>query len=147
MTDSKQKPGPKPKQLVEATYMGKAVGRDGRVVDPEEVYKLAKIGCKDHEIATWFGINENTLRYNFSVELAKGFEDLKMTLRRAMLHNAINNNNAAVQIFLSKNLLGFSDNPMSGDDSKVLPWSDDVDSEVEETEFTEVIEDKEQGDM
>ena len=144
MSDSK--PGPKPKQLVEATYMGKAVGRDGTVVDPQEVYKLAAIGCKDHEIATWFGINENTLRYNFSVELAKGFEDLKMTLRRAMLHNAINNNNAAVQIFLSKNLLGFSDNPMAGDDSKVLPWSDEVDSDVEEVEVAEVFDDNENED-
>ena len=36
------KPGPKPKELVEATYLGIPVGRDKKVIDPEEVEKLAQ---------------------------------------------------------------------------------------------------------
>ena len=43
-----------------------------------------------------------------------------------MIQNAVNNNNAAVQIFLAKNLLGMSDNGMAGGNSEPLPWTDDV---------------------
>jgi hypothetical protein len=33
--------------------------------------------------------------------------------------------NAAVQIFLAKNLLGMSDTGMTGEDKQPLPWTDD----------------------
>ena len=103
---------------------GLVVGRDKKIIPPEDVYKLAALGCKDIEIADWFGIDNNTLRYNFSAELIKGREALKQSLRRAMLHNAISNNNAAVQIFLAKNLLGMSDNPIDTEANAPLPWDD-----------------------
>jgi hypothetical protein len=41
-----------------------------------------------------------------------------------MIQNACNNNNAAVQIFLAKNLLGMSDNGMTSDSNEALPWTD-----------------------
>lgn len=116
------KTGPKPKELVEATYLGIPVGRDKKVIDPEEVEKLAALGCRDNEIANWFGIKEDTLRYNFADNLLKGREDLKITLRRAMLNNACKNNNAAVQIFLAKNILGMSDTPNDSEANAPLPW-------------------------
>lgn len=119
------KPGPKPKELVEATYMGIPVGRDKKVIDPEEVEKLAALGCRDNEIANFFGIKEDTLRYNFADNLTKGREELKITLRRAMLNNACKNMNAAVQIFLAKNILGMQDTPVDSDANKPLPWSDE----------------------
>ena len=101
---------------------GVVVGRDKTIIPPNEVQRLAALGCKDIEIADWFGIDGNTLRYNFSVELIKGRESLKQSLRRAMLHNAISNNNAAVQIFLAKNLLGMSDSPYDSEANSPLPW-------------------------
>lgn len=104
---------------------GVVVGRDKKVIPPTEVYKLAALGCKDIEIADWFGIDSNSLRYNFSVELIKGREALKQSLRRAMLNNAISNNNAAVQIFLAKNILGMSDSPLDSEANAPLPWSDE----------------------
>lgn len=104
---------------------GVVVGRDKKVIPPNEVYKLAALGCKDTEICDWFGIDGNTLRYNFSVELLKGRESLKHSLRRAMLHNACVNNNAALQIFLAKNFLGMSDNPQDSEANAPLPWTDD----------------------
>lgn len=116
------KTGPKPKALVEETYMGIPVGRDKKVIDPEDVEKLAALGCRDNEIANWFGIKEDTLRYNFADILVKGREDLKITLRRAMLNNACKNNNAAVQIFLAKNILGMSDTPNDSEANSPLPW-------------------------
>jgi hypothetical protein len=106
---------------------GLIVGRNKVVVPPQEVEDLASIGCTDRDIANWFGINEDTLRYNFADNLVKGREDLKISLRRAMLKNACVNLNAAVQIFLAKNMLGMSDNGMTTDNSKVLPFTDDED--------------------
>lgn len=120
------KTGPKPKKLVAVEVLGYEVGRGLRkkVVFPEDVYKLAAIGCTDRDIAVWFDIDEDTLRYNFAPIIKKGKEDLKTALRQAMLKNALNGN-AALQIFLAKNMLGMSDNPLNGEDNKPLPWNDD----------------------
>ena len=130
------KTGPKPKQLVEATILGKAVGRDKTVVPPDQVYELASIGCSDMEIAQFFGIKHDTLRYNFAEELTKGREYVKIRLRQAMFKNACNNMNAAVQIFLAKNILGMSSEPMDSDANTPLPWneSDTVDIPEEQTD-------------
>jgi hypothetical protein len=119
------KTGPAPKRLVAVEVLGYSVGRGKkkRVVTPDDVYKLAAIGCNDKEIATWFDIEYSTLKYNFSDIIAKGREELKQTLRHAMIKNALNGN-AAVQIFLAKNMLGMSDNGMESDDKKPLPWTE-----------------------
>jgi hypothetical protein len=103
---------------------GVVVGRDKKIIPAQDVQKLAALGCKDIEICDWFGIDSNTLRYNFSVELTKGRETLKQSLRRAMLHNACVNNNAALQIFLAKNFLGMSDNPVNSEENAPLPWAE-----------------------
>lgn len=128
------KPGPNglPK-WGEKIVPGIIVGRNKTVVPPEEVEDLASLGCTDRDIANWFGVDENTLRYNFSDYLLKGRENLKITLRRAMLKNACVNLNAAVQIFLAKNMLGMSDTGMNTDTAKVLPFTDD-DDDVKPTE-------------
>lgn len=120
------KTGNKPKQLVAVEVYGYEVGRGRRkrVVVPKDIYELAVIGCNDREIARWFDINEDTLRYNFSDIIEKGRENLKHSLRRAMIKNALGGN-AALQIFLSKNWLGMSDNPTGTDDKKPLPWNDE----------------------
>ena len=120
-----KKTGPKPKTLVTVEVTGYEVGRGMRkkVVFDEDVYKLAALGCNDREIAIWFDINEETLRYNFKDIMLKGREDLKHNLRRAMLKNAMNGN-AALQIFLAKNLLGMSDTPTNTEDKTPLPWND-----------------------
>jgi hypothetical protein len=120
------KTGNKPKQLVAVEVYGYEVGRGLRkkVVTPEDVYKLAAIGCSDAEIARWFDIKQDTLRYNFADVLLKGRDDVKHALRRAMIKNALGGN-AVMQIWLSKNWLGMSDNPTQSEANKPLPWSDD----------------------
>jgi hypothetical protein len=120
------KTGNKPKQLVAVEVYGYEVGRGKRkrVVVPQDVYNLAAIGCTDKEIALWFDIEYSTLKYNFSSIIAKGREDLKHSLRRAMLKNALGGN-AALQIFLAKNLLSMSDTPTNTDDKQPLPWTDE----------------------
>lgn len=131
---ARAKTGPKAKQTIDAIYSGIQIGRDKIVVDPEEVFKLAQLGLKNTEIANYLGVTEESIYYNFKADLAKGREHLKITLRRAMLHNAISNNNAAVQIFLAKNMLGMSDVPVNAEDQAPLPW---VESESETTDAAE----------
>jgi hypothetical protein len=121
---SRGKRGPKPKQLHEKIVMGLPIGRDKKIVPPDEVFKLAALGLKITEIAEYFGVTDESIARNFADILTKARVELKISLRRAMLHNACVNNNAAVQIFLSKNLLGFSDNPMDSEVNAPLPWND-----------------------
>lgn len=104
---------------------GVVVGRDKKIIPPDDVFKLAAIGCKNQEIANWFGIDENTLTYNFSVELLKGKEQLKQSLRRAQIKLALSGN-ATMLIFLGKNLLGQSDNPVDSEANSPLPWDDNL---------------------
>lgn len=116
---------PSRKQLTEGTILGYPIGRDKKIVPPEEVQKLAALGCSNRDIANFFGIEETNVSRHFAAFLTKGREELKIALRRAMLDNACRNNNAAVQIFLAKNLLGMSDTPINSEDNKPLPWSDE----------------------
>ena len=120
------KSGPKPKKLVAVEALGYELGRGltKRVVNPDDVYKLAALGCNTLEIARWFDVNKDTLQYHFSDIIEKGREDLKHNLRRAMLKNAMGGN-AALQIFLAKNYLGMSDNPTNSEANAPLPWQED----------------------
>jgi len=110
----------------EVTRQGLVIGRGKgqRVVPPDEVYKLATMGCPDREIAEWFGVNEDTLRYNFKSYLTKARAHLKQRLRQAQLRTAIEGN-PTMLVWLGKNMLGQSDNPYNDDDNKPLPWVDD----------------------
>lgn len=117
------KTGNKPKKLVAVEVYGYQVGRgiNRRVVNPDEVYKIAALGCTDREIAQWFSMNEDTLRYNFKDIIANAREDLKQSLRRAQIKLALNGN-ATMLIWLGKNILGQSDNPNDSDANQPLPW-------------------------
>lgn len=108
------------------TKQGLIVGRGQRqkVVPPDEVYKLATMGCPDREIAEWFEVSESTLRYNFSAYLTKGRAQLKQRLRQIQLKVAFEGN-PTMLVWLGKNILGQSDTPINSDENKPLPWSDD----------------------
>ena len=120
------KTGNQPKQLKAVEVYGYEVGRGlrKRVVTPEDVYKLASIGCSDSEIARWFDIAETTLKYNFSEIIAKGRDDVKMTLRRAQIRLALSGN-AVMLIWLGKNMLNQSDNPVNSEANAPLPFVDE----------------------
>ena len=99
-------------------------GETQQVVDPEEIVKLAAIGCTDREIAAWVGIDASTLRYNFNSELIKGQGQLVQSLRKAQIRTALEGN-ATMLVWLGKNILGQSDNPLNTEDKQPLPWSDE----------------------
>lgn len=125
-TTDKPRPGrpKKPKQLTPGEILGYPIGRDKKIVPPDEVQKLAALGCTNRDIANFFGVAEDNIARHFADEITKGREELKIALRRAMLNNACKNNNAAVQIFLAKNILGMSDSPIDSEANAPLPWSD-----------------------
>lgn len=110
----------------EVTRQGLVVGRGAnkKVVPPDEVYKLAAFGCTMEEMADWFGINRETLKYNFIEYINKGRADTKQRLRNAQIKLALGGN-AAMLIWLGKNMLGQSDNPLNREDNEPLPWSDE----------------------
>lgn len=117
------KTGPSPKQMVAVEVYGYEVGRgkNKRVVTPDDVYKLAAMGCNDKDIALWFDMDTNTLRYNFSNVIAKGREDLKQTLRMAQIKLALSGN-ATMLIWLGKQILSQSDSPFDAESNTPLPW-------------------------
>ena len=120
---SPKKTGPRPKKIVEATYKGIEVGRgeNKKVIDPREVRKLAALGMKNSEIADWLEIDDSTLSYNFKQELIKGRLQLNQSLRQAQIQLALSGN-ATMLIWLGKNILGQSENPMDTEANAPLPW-------------------------
>jgi hypothetical protein len=109
----------------EVTKQGLVVGRGAnkKVVPPDEVFKLASMGCSIEEMSDFFQINRETLKYNFIEYINKGRAELKHKLRLAQVRLALSGN-AVMLIWLGKNILGQSDNPMNSDDNQPLPWSD-----------------------
>jgi len=68
------------------------------------VQDLASIGCKVNEIARLLDVSEDTLHRRFALEMAKGKENLKMSLRRWQLE-AAKKGNVAMLIWLGKQYL------------------------------------------
>lgn len=124
---SKKKTGNKPKKLVEGTYLGIEVGRgeNKRIIDPKEVKKLASIGMKNSEIAEYLDIDDSTLSYNFKQDLIKGRHDLRVSLRQAQIRLALSGN-ATLLIWLGKQYLSQSENPMDTEANAPLPFNDEA---------------------
>lgn len=74
----------------------------------ELVEKLAKIGANDTEIADILGVDQKTVKNNYSEFLRKGRAELKIKLRRKMIQVA-NKGNVVMLIFLAKNFLKMID--------------------------------------
>lgn len=126
------KPGPNGEhKWAEKTVLGIVVGRNKIIVPPEEVEHQASLGCTDREIAAYFDVHENTLRYNFKEFLTKGRHTLKTSLRQAQLRVALDGN-PTMLIWLGKNMLQQNDNGTTSDEARPLPWSDEMDDEVVE---------------
>ena len=107
------------------TRDGLIVGRGAtkKVVPPDEVWKLAAMGCTLEEMADWFQVKPDTLKYNFADYIAKGRAELKRRLRAAQLKVAMGGN-ATMLIWLGKNILGQSDSPLDSAANTPLPWND-----------------------
>ncbi len=108
------------------TKDGLVVGRgdNKKVIPPDEVYKLASLHCNYQEIAEWFSIPRETLKYNFRDLIQKAYSETNQRLRRAQIETALKGN-AIMLIWLGKNMLGQSDNPVGPENTQPLPWNDE----------------------
>ena len=120
-----QKEDRKQPKYGEMTKQGLIVGRgDSKtIIPPEEVEKLASYHCTNTEIADFFDIPIKTLEYNFAKLIQKAKSGTKQRLRKAQLEVALGGNTAML-IWLGKNLLGQSDQPVTEGSKQPLPWTD-----------------------
>jgi hypothetical protein len=81
------------------------MGRKPLDIDSDQVLKLAQIGCKNEEIASWFSCSTDTIERRFAGELAKGRANMQMSLRRKQMDVALNGN-VVLLIWLGKQMLG-----------------------------------------
>jgi len=103
---------------------GIAIGRgDNRqIIEIEQVRRLAMLHCSYNDMAKFFGVKENTFINNFRFEVERAREVTKHRLMEAMLENAIQKHNPAIQIFLAKNWLGLVNDPVAQEGNTPLPW-------------------------
>jgi len=105
----------------------KGAGRKKIELDVDMLTKLAELQCNWREIAYVMDCSVDTLKRNYADYIDKGNAMGKVKLRRAMFRNAVDNDNAVMQIFLAKNILGMANDPVQqGEDSVVLPWEEPI---------------------
>ncbi len=77
-------------------------------IDPEQVEKLAALGCTNVEIGSFFGCDESLISKSYSGNLIKGRAKGKTRLRQMQWKSA-EQGNVSMQIWLGKQMLGQSD--------------------------------------
>jgi hypothetical protein len=90
----------------------------------EQLKRLASIQCTVKEIAFIMGCSTETINRHYADEIETGRAEGKLALRRAQWRNAVEKDNVTMQIWLGKNILKQTDQPIDEDSSKILPWSD-----------------------
>ncbi len=89
-------------------------GRPRKEITFDDIYNLCQINCTEEEISTVLRVNVETI-HNRVVELGyssfpefykKHASEGKISLRRAQWKNALEHNNATLQIWLGKQHLG-----------------------------------------
>lgn len=77
-------------------------------IDPVKVRKMASYGCTNNEIADVLGCSHDTITGRFKQELEAGRADGRTSLRKKQMEMALSGN-AAMLIWLGKQMLGQSD--------------------------------------
>ena len=108
----------------EKTVTGRIIGRNKTVIPEEQVMELSKLHCTNKEMADFFDVPLSTFTDNFRDIITKGRLDTKQRLRAAQLKLALNGDRTLL-IWLGKNILGQSENPVSAENNQVLPWLED----------------------
>jgi len=92
-------------------------GRPKKDIDWKQFEEMCHIQCTEVEIAAIFGVHIDTLIEKCKEHYGKTFSEVfaekreggRCSLRRAQWKSAIDSNNAIMQIFLGKNMLGQAD--------------------------------------
>jgi len=87
-------------------------------IPPEKVEQLARYGCSNKEIAEFYGCHESLISKSYSRFITKGRAEGKTNLRKWQYHVA-KKGNVTMLIWLGKQVLGQSENPMVMEDELV----------------------------
>ena len=105
----------------EKTVRGRVIGRNKVVIPEEQVAELARLHCTTNEMADFFDVPRQTFVDNFRDIIQKNKLETKQRLRAAQLKLAMNGDRSML-IWLGKNILGQSDQPINTDSNAILPW-------------------------
>ena len=110
----------------EKTVKGIIIGQGDNktVINIDEVKKLAALHLTYKDMAKFFGCKENTFRDNFRSIVEQSRQTTKQRLMEAMLESAIVKQNPTILVWVSKNILNWTDQPINTDSTQVLPWLD-----------------------
>jgi len=110
-------------KIVKGIVVGQ--GDNKQVIPLDEVKKLAYLHCSYSDMAEFFNVKEQTFKDNFKTVVMKARQKSKQRLLEAMIENAVVKLNPTTQIWLSKNWLGYTDQPANTESAQVLPWTDE----------------------
>ncbi len=115
----------------EVTIKGIIVGRgeNKQIIRIEDVKKLAALHISYKDMADYFGVKENTFRCHFKTTIDRARLGTKQRLIESMVYNATNKLNPTIQIWLSKQWCGMSDQQINTDSTNVLPWLEQDDEQ------------------
>lgn len=89
------------------------------------IRRLAEIQCTQQEIAHVMGVSIDVIKKPENKELIEeGKSAGKVRLRRAQYAKAVDDGNPTMLIWLGKQLLGQTDQPINSDDNIILPWDE-----------------------
>ena len=102
-----------------ATKPKNKIGRPKTQIDLEQAEKLGMLQCTLKECSAWFNVPPSTLagHKEFRKAYEKGLENGKQSLRRKQWHLA--DKSATMAIWLGKQYLGQSDNPLGEEEDNV----------------------------
>ena len=114
------------------TQSSNGVGRPKILLDVKKIAELSKLQCTLEEIAAVMGVHRATLMRNYAQIIDDNREVGKTSLRRSMWKKALNKDNTNMQIWLSKNVLGYKDKIESKNITEPLPLI--IDGKAEDVE-------------
>ena len=89
------------------------------------IRRLAEIQCTQQEIAHVMGVSVDVIKKPENRELIEeGKSSGKVKLRRAQYAKAVDEGNPTLLIWMGKQLLGQTDQPINSDDNIILPWDE-----------------------
>lgn len=94
---------------------GLKIKRHKRTIDLDQIHALACIGCTYEEMSQVIGCSKDYIIKQiesnpaFAIAIERGHGEMKSSLRRAQLDEAINNRSSTLLIWLGKQYLGQTD--------------------------------------
>ena len=108
----------------EKTVTGRVIGRNKTVIPEEEVAQLSQYHCTNKEMADFYNVPLQTFMDNFRDIIDKNRIITKQRLRKTQLDLALKGDKTML-IWLGRNILGQTENPVNTDSNQVLPWLDE----------------------